>query len=263
MKRLFLVGVLTIVNCAVGSGQEPQKSGAISGVVTDTQGAAIAGASVVVHDQQSENAQSVRTDSNGRFHVGDLPTGKYSVTVRFPCFETSSQTDIPVSPGSGTALKFALPLCGATHIYSQSKNFSTRIDRRAKTELEEELIDKAEQLPCKEDEKGSARSKWWPGPTCASKKAMEYYFGLVRKNENGHLPEAGEGPVTAGAYYGASVEFDDSHKLWVVKLRLEYSVTCGMLCGLGEFRSRWVFFDKDKNVTRVDDDPECDCGWVS
>ena len=100
-------------------------------------------------------------------------------------------------------------------------------------------------------------------PKCANVESREYYFDLVGKNRAGLLPEAGEGPVFAKAYYEAKVEYSLVDRKPIVKLRLEYAVRCGILCGQTVVRTRWVFFDEKANVVKVEDNRDCDCYMVS
>src|SRR5882724_3702109 len=68
-------------------------TGSIEGTVTDTTGAAVPGITVKVTSPNLISAQSVNTDDNGRFHISNLPPGKYAVVVEsvkgFSKFERS------------------------------------------------------------------------------------------------------------------------------------------------------------------------------
>lgn len=92
---------------------------------------------------------------------------------------------------------------------------------------------------------------------------MVFFSGLVEENKAGRLLEDWERNALIGAYFGVTVEFDPALKLWKVKLRLEYTFVCGMLCGQGKIYDRWIFFDENGGISKVDEDCGCHAEWVS
>lgn len=77
------------------SGQAIQSS--ILGVVTDSAGGSIPGATVTIRNEGTNFARTARTDESGSFRVGGLETGFYQVTVTAAGFKTFSQTRIDVA----------------------------------------------------------------------------------------------------------------------------------------------------------------------
>ncbi len=75
-------------------------SGTIAGVVTDANGAAIAGANVTVTETTTSASRSTTSDSSGRFIFGALPTGTYSIRVRSAGFKDTVMTEIKVLANS-------------------------------------------------------------------------------------------------------------------------------------------------------------------
>jgi hypothetical protein len=75
-------------------------TGAINGIVTDTTGAAVAGATVTITDE-SKNivVRTVTTGESGEYSAPSLLVGVYSVTVEAPNFKKSIQTGIKVDVG--------------------------------------------------------------------------------------------------------------------------------------------------------------------
>src|ERR1700678_2647778 len=53
----------------------------LEGIVTDTAGAAVAGASVTAREAQSGSKQTVRTRITGEYLFAGLPAGSYQLTV--------------------------------------------------------------------------------------------------------------------------------------------------------------------------------------
>ncbi len=64
-------------------------TGSISGVVTDSTGAAVRGAAVVVTNTKTAREWKATTGSIGEFTVSPLPVGPYTVTVVEKGFKTS------------------------------------------------------------------------------------------------------------------------------------------------------------------------------
>jgi hypothetical protein len=210
----------------------------------------------MVRNTETQVSRFLTTGEFGDFRVKNLPVGNYTVDAWHRFFERSSQADIIVTPGSVKKVSFDLDLCGMHHIDLHKRDFTVLNEIKAGGDFERDLANKAQQLPCRPNANGS--SPFGGGsPRCANLATMNFYSDQVRENQAGHLPEAGEGPVLAGAYFGVTVEFDQATKLWRVKLRLEFSVTCGMLCGVHAIYDRWVLFDRSEAVTKVDDDCGC------
>ena len=70
-----------------GQGRGGGDGSAISGVITDPNGAVIAGASVTMRNESTGQTYSTNSDSNGNFSRSGLPPGGYSVTVNAPGFK--------------------------------------------------------------------------------------------------------------------------------------------------------------------------------
>jgi outer membrane receptor protein involved in Fe transport len=80
-------------------------TGYITGTVVDPQGAVVPNASVTA-TQGSTNAKfAVTTLANGNFELRNLPSGKYTVTISAPGFESTTLPNVVVAVGVETALK--------------------------------------------------------------------------------------------------------------------------------------------------------------
>lgn len=71
-------------------------NGTIAGVVTDAAGAVVAGADVTATETTTSASRSTTSDSSGRFTLGALPTGTYSLRVTAPGFKVFVMTEIKV-----------------------------------------------------------------------------------------------------------------------------------------------------------------------
>ena len=102
MRTRILVALLLALGVA---GNTPAQSflGTIRGTVVDPQGAAVAGAAVLVIDETTGVPRAVETDAEGRFEAANLRPGTYRVEVTTPNFKKSEQTGV-VLRAAGTAL---------------------------------------------------------------------------------------------------------------------------------------------------------------
>jgi carboxypeptidase family protein len=80
---LMLVAALLATSSALG-----QSTATIQGVVTDSKGAVLPNATVVVKNRNTSAERTTQTDSDGNYQVAALPVGVYSVEVRTQGFKT-------------------------------------------------------------------------------------------------------------------------------------------------------------------------------
>jgi Large extracellular alpha-helical protein len=83
-------------------------TGAIGGTVTDQTGAVIPGATVSVKSGMNEREMSAKSDAAGRFVLGNLDPGFYSVEVSSPGFMVMSLQGVQVSSASLTTVDVTL-----------------------------------------------------------------------------------------------------------------------------------------------------------
>ena len=82
--------------------------GAIGGVVTDSSGAVVPGATVTAHNLATSGTAAAATDGNGRYLIGHLQPGTYSVEISAKGFAGYKATSITVEVGRATAVDAAL-----------------------------------------------------------------------------------------------------------------------------------------------------------
>ncbi len=75
-----------------GSGDGSGGSG-IAGVVTDSNGAVVPGASITIRNESTGQSYSAYSDSDGRFAQASLPVGSYSVMANAPGFRSLNITN--------------------------------------------------------------------------------------------------------------------------------------------------------------------------
>src|SRR5687767_6069671 len=86
---------LSLAGLAIAGLLEAQSFlGTIRGTVVDPQGAAVAGASVLIIDADTGVPRPVETDAQGRFEAANLRPGTYRIEVITPNFKKYEQTGI-------------------------------------------------------------------------------------------------------------------------------------------------------------------------
>jgi hypothetical protein len=94
--RLFMILCIALAGTAVFA-QDIQTRGSIGGIVTDSTGAALPNAKVVVTGQQGET--TVQTNDQGVYRVSDLIPGTYTVTIEQAGFKKHVSQGVVVSVG--------------------------------------------------------------------------------------------------------------------------------------------------------------------
>jgi hypothetical protein len=80
---LMLVAALLATSSALG-----QSSATVQGTVTDSKGAVLPNATVVVRNRNTSTERTTQTDSDGNYQVAALPVGVYTIEVRVQGFKT-------------------------------------------------------------------------------------------------------------------------------------------------------------------------------
>jgi len=83
-------------------------TGTFLGVVRDSSGAIVPGASVTIHSTETDQTRKVVTDSSGAYRVPALPVGHYQITVEHSGFKTETQTGLNLEVGQEAVVDFAL-----------------------------------------------------------------------------------------------------------------------------------------------------------
>jgi hypothetical protein len=89
-------------------------SATISGGITDTAGNFIAGASVIIVNDETGVLSSVRSNSAGMYFVPILPPGHYHLQISKQGFKTIIKPDVILNVQTAVALNFVLPIGSAS-----------------------------------------------------------------------------------------------------------------------------------------------------
>src|SRR3954454_9075637 len=97
MSKRLLAGLLFLLLASLPAANAQSVTGQISGTVTDSTGAVVAGASVKLTHDLSQQVHAFTTDSNGGFTFFGLVPGAYSLNVAQPGFKAYNQKSIVVA----------------------------------------------------------------------------------------------------------------------------------------------------------------------
>ena len=84
-----------------------QSTGRVTGVVRDTSGGAVPGATVTVTNDATGTAQTAVSGPDGSFAVADLPAGAYTVEVQLRGFGTTKEK-VTIAEGAAGTVEFSL-----------------------------------------------------------------------------------------------------------------------------------------------------------
>ena len=135
----------TILFLATAVMAQDTSTGAIRGTVSDSAGARISAANVVLVNAATNFRYSTSSDVSGRFAFELLPPGEYSARADSPGMSPQTTPRLQVDVGGTTELTFKLSVAGASEtvtvsgeppmVESQPSGISTLIDERAINDL--------------------------------------------------------------------------------------------------------------------------------
>ena len=144
MPRLVWWGCLALVLVVSNaSGVSAQATASISGVVKDSQGGVVPGATVVVKEIATSRNYETLTGVDGRYSVTALLAGTYTVTATLPGFKTAEAKDISVAPGQPVNIPLTLEVGSLTDtvvVTSSSELINTQTATVASTLNQDQLM---------------------------------------------------------------------------------------------------------------------------
>jgi hypothetical protein len=108
----LLLGALLPVPAA--RAQSQATTGTIEGIVVDSSGAVVAGATVTLANAATGFERQLATDGEGRYRGLALPLGTYRITVTMAGFEPVGREDVALAVGQTLRIDFTLPVAGVT-----------------------------------------------------------------------------------------------------------------------------------------------------
>src|SRR5229473_671206 len=113
-KRFGVLSGLLSLLLIVAVAASAQTTASIKGTVTDTSGAAVAGAKVTAKNQAQGTSRTTETNSFGGFEVPALPPGIYSVDVSIKGFQSQQAKDVLLQVSQNTVQNFSLKVANTT-----------------------------------------------------------------------------------------------------------------------------------------------------
>lgn len=111
-----LVWIAAVFCAGIGALHAQDTRGKISGTVTDSQAAVIAGASVTVAHTDAGTTTRLTTNSSGYYEAQLLLPGNYSITVESPGFKKSVRSGMTLGLGEQLQINLQLEVGGATEL---------------------------------------------------------------------------------------------------------------------------------------------------
>jgi hypothetical protein len=105
LSMLLIGAVLFLLALPAGA---QLSNGTFLGVVKDSSGAVVPGATVTVQSLETNQTRKATTDTNGSFRVPALPVGHYDVRVEHGGFKTATQTGLNLEVGQEAVIDFNL-----------------------------------------------------------------------------------------------------------------------------------------------------------
>jgi Carboxypeptidase regulatory-like domain/TonB dependent receptor len=105
LKRLCLFSAVILL---LVSAHAQTTSGTVTGVVTDSSGAVIPGASISVTDQDTSVQRDTKSNESGVYIFPQLPPGTYSVSAKAQGFAFQSRTNVRLDVNQSVTLDFKM-----------------------------------------------------------------------------------------------------------------------------------------------------------
>ena len=144
-KRLTIVSAVLLLSLVSTWAAAQTATSSISGVVVDSGGGFVPGATVTVKNDSTGGESTAVTASSGTFTVPSLNVGTYTVTVSLQGFKTAILKDVTVTAGIPATVRAVLEIGGVAEtvvvegatevIQTQSAASSTTINTRSITSL--------------------------------------------------------------------------------------------------------------------------------
>jgi|RhiMethySRZTD1v2_1073278.scaffolds.fasta_scaffold20695_2 hypothetical protein len=112
--RLFKVGLFALIAALISVPAFAQATSSIVGVVTDSGGGVIPGATVTATNDATAGVSTAVSTANGTFTIPALNPGKYTVTVALQGFKSAVLKDVEVAAGNPANVKAVLEVGGLT-----------------------------------------------------------------------------------------------------------------------------------------------------
>ena len=136
---------VALVLTGLASAQE--RFGTLAGTVTDQQGAAVPGVTVVVTNIQSGEIRTFVTDAEGRYNAPDLNPGRYTVAFELTGFSRVERTDINVLLGRAFDLSAQLRIGELSETVQVTGELAPLVDVRSTVTAHNVTAEEFDRMP--------------------------------------------------------------------------------------------------------------------
>jgi hypothetical protein len=124
-KQAFFPRALLLVCILFAIAAFAQTTGSLQGNVTDSSGAAIPGAKVIVKNAAMGVERHVQTNASGEYEVAALPLGIYTVEVQSEKFTTQVAKDVRLEVGRNSVQNFSMNVASSGQVITVEANAAT------------------------------------------------------------------------------------------------------------------------------------------
>jgi iron complex outermembrane receptor protein len=126
-KRLAAKGYWILLLSLLSIHLHAQQSATVTGTVLDPKGNVVAGATVAVTNEGTEQVHKAIADGQGHFSVSGLQSGKYTLQITASGFASAIRTGLQLSPGQSQDLSIPLTLGNVTEQVTVEANASNSL----------------------------------------------------------------------------------------------------------------------------------------
>src|SRR5436190_23035395 len=115
MKTARMISCLTLLCIGMAvQGSAQVNNASLTGLVTDSVGAVVANASVMVKNKATDVVSTATTDSSGYYTFASLPVGTYTITIELAGFKKAVRENINLEVGQKARIDTSLEVGAVT-----------------------------------------------------------------------------------------------------------------------------------------------------
>ena len=113
-QLIFIIALAVFFALTSAHAHAQVVGGTLSGTVTDSTGAALTNAVILVHNDETGNERNLTTGPDGRYSAPSIPIGTYTITAKLPGFTPQRRTGIPLTVGQSKQIDLTLTVDAVT-----------------------------------------------------------------------------------------------------------------------------------------------------
>ena len=118
------LAVLVLLALVLGSGSAlAQATGTIQGIVTDTQGSGVPGATITARNTETDVSRALVSEPDGNYRFLNMPVGNYELTVELTGFSRYHRAGLTLAVNQTAVVAWS---CGWRPSADSSKSVPTR-----------------------------------------------------------------------------------------------------------------------------------------